>query len=198
MDLLSDFQGHINDYADVKSIVKTEDRPSLAGYQRNRLLRNNGDGTFTDVAFMENVDSIADGYIVGKVDYNHDGVPDLVLRNADPGTDNYKFPSVQLFKNNSSPKKSVILTFRGTNRSAEGIGLFVKAHAKNWQQVEHLEGNSGSMQQQRFVHFGLGQNKKLDYVEVFWPSGVKQVIKNLGPGYHEIVEPVAARMVSQQ
>jgi hypothetical protein len=198
MDILSEFKGNIGDYSDEKSVVRGSERPSLAGYQRNRLLRNNGDGTFTDVGFLEGIDSIADGYIVGKVDYNHDGVPDLVLRNADPGTDDYKFPSVQLFKNNSVAKKSVILNFRGTNRSREGIGLFVKAHAKKWQQVSHLEGNSGSMQQQRFVHFGLGKNKKLDYIEVFWPSGIKQVIKDVGPGYHEIVEPLNTQMVSKK
>jgi hypothetical protein len=196
MDVLSEFKGTVADYADANSISKSSERPSLAGYQRNRLLRNNGNGTFTDVGYMEGIDSIADGYIVGKLDYNKDGVMDLVLRNADPGTDDYKFPAVQLMKNNMDPKKSVILTFRGTNRDNDGIGLFVKAYAKKWKQVQHLEGNSGSMQQQRLVHFGLGKNKKLDSIEIFWPSGVKQVIKNVGPGYHEIVEPPAPRMVT--
>jgi hypothetical protein len=195
MDILSGFKGTIGDFEDESTISSaTPLRPSLAGFQRNRLLRNNGDGTFTDVAFLEGVDSIADGYIVGKIDSTGDGNMDLVLRNADPGTEENKFPSVQLFKNHSNPKKSVVLQFKGAEKNKDGIGLFVKAYAKKWQQVSHLEGNSGSMQQQRLVHFGLGDHKKLDYIEVYWPSGTKQVIKNIGPGYHTIEEPKTAAL----
>ena len=190
MDVLQSFKGKIGDYTNMKSVIESKVRPSLAGFQRNRLFRNNGDGTFTDVAYLEGVDSIADGYIVGKMDYNHDGLIDLVLRNADPGTEDNQFPAVQLFKNKSkNSEKSVVLTFEGTRLTREGLGLFVKAYAKGWQQVAHLEGNSGSMQQQHFIHFGLGQHKKLDRIEVYWPSGIKQIVKNLGPGYHHIVEP---------
>jgi hypothetical protein len=147
MDVLSTFKGSILDYTKTSTIKAGTERPSLAGYQRNRLLRNNGDGTFTDVAYLEGVDSIADGYIVGKIDYNKDGLVDLVLRNADPGTQDYQFPAVQLFKNNSKSRdKSVILTFSAEKLNKEGIGLFVKAYAREWTQVSHLEGNSGSMQ----------------------------------------------------
>ncbi|MCC2680219.1 MAG: repeat-containing protein [Pseudobdellovibrio sp.] len=196
MDVLQTFGGKIEDYREVSSIIPGNEKPSLGGFQRNRLYRNNGDGTFTDVAYLEGVDSIADGYIAGKMDYNNDGVMDLVLRNADPGTEQNKFPSVQLFKNNrKDQKKSVVLTFEGTKQNKEGIGLFVKAHAKGWQQVSHLEGNSGSMQQQRLIQFGLGDHKQIDKLEIFWPSGMKQVITNVGPGQRHIVEPNAGNMI---
>ena len=41
---------------------------SLGGYQHNSLFRNNGDGTFTEVGYLENADRLEDGYIVAAVD----------------------------------------------------------------------------------------------------------------------------------
>ena len=57
---------------------------SMSGYQHNALFRNNGDGTFTEVGFLEGADRVEDGYIVAPVDVNNDGLQDLVLRNTDP------------------------------------------------------------------------------------------------------------------
>ena len=36
----------------------------FSGHQRNALFRNNGDGTFTEVGFLEGADRIEDGYII--------------------------------------------------------------------------------------------------------------------------------------
>ena len=55
----------------------------LGGHQHNALFRNNGDGTFTEVGYLENADRIEDGYIVTPFDVDNDGRQDLVL-NTDP------------------------------------------------------------------------------------------------------------------
>jgi hypothetical protein len=191
MDILSGFQGKIENYMNASSIVEGKERPSLGGYQRNRLYRNNGNGTFTEVGFLEGVDSIADGYIAGRVNLQQDGKMDLVLRNADPGTDEYQFPVVQVYKNNFKTKrKSAILSFHGVNSNRDGFGLFAKAYFGKSVQVQHLVANSGSLQEQRVLHFGYGKHAMMDKLEIYWPSGTVQTMRNLKPGYHQITEPL--------
>jgi hypothetical protein len=162
--------------------------PNLLGYQHNRLMRNNGDGTFTDVAFMEGVDSIADGYIVGNV-INADGSPDLVLRNGDPGATTTKaFPVVQYFRNGRTAKdKSIQLTFEGTRSNKDAIGTFVIATFKNGsKQVQHLVANSGSLQNERKLRFV--SSSKIPTLEIHWPSGTIQKMKNVTPGTYMVKE----------
>src|SRR5215831_20763267 len=54
---------------------------SLNGYERKVLFRNNGDGTFTDVAFVNGADRPEDGRGLSIADLDRDGERDLVLRN---------------------------------------------------------------------------------------------------------------------
>ncbi len=48
-------------------------------FGRNKLYRNQGDGTFKDVARPAGVDSVGNGMGVSVADYDHDGRPDLML-----------------------------------------------------------------------------------------------------------------------
>ncbi len=66
--------------------------------QENRLYRNNGDGTFTDVAVQMNVHDPGTPSFQGNFfDYNEDGRPDLYLAN-DKGNSACTYPS-RLFRN---------------------------------------------------------------------------------------------------
>ena len=80
---------------------------SLAGNQRNRLYRNNGDGTWTDVAFVEGVDSTSDSYMAVSEDLNGDGLPDIVLRNRRPYSSRLRQSDVEIFY---SKKKTQLLS----------------------------------------------------------------------------------------
>ena len=75
---------------------------SLGGNQRNVLFRNNGDGTFTELAFLAGVDTIDDGYMPAFADMDKDGKVDLLVRSCDPGTPQYQYPSLRYYKNTSS------------------------------------------------------------------------------------------------
>lgn len=189
MDILSSFKGTIDNYTKATSIANGDERPSLGGYQRNRLYRNNGDGTYTDVAFLEGADSMADGYVVAKADLNNDGKMDLVLRNADPGTDDYSFPVVQIYKNQYEGKnRSATFSFQGTKSNHNGYGLFAKATIGGKTQIQHLSANSGSMQEQALLQFGLGKHSVIEKLAVHWPSGSVQTFKNVKPGHHIVKE----------
>src|SRR2546428_12291780 len=53
---------------------------SLNGRERNCLFRNDGDGTFTEVGWVNDADRVEDGRGLAIFDYDRDGRLDLVLR----------------------------------------------------------------------------------------------------------------------
>lgn len=195
-DVLGQMKGSI-DIAKMAIAPGTE-RPSMAGFQRNKLFRNNGNGTFTEIAFFEGVDSIADGYVVGTAT-NEQGNIDLVLRNGDPGTADYQFPVVEYFRNNTAAKgNAVILTFEGKKSNKDAFGTFAIANFGDGQkQVQHLAANSGSVQSERTIHFGMGARKSIASIEIHWPSGDVQMLKDVKPGRRHVIEDSAVNMAAQ-
>lgn len=95
-DVLHEFKGEVLDYTDIKTLKFGKQRPNFAGHQRNRLYRNNHDGSFTEVAFLEAVDSEADG---GGIETAGDN---LILKNQAPGSPEATYPVKQIFKNHFS------------------------------------------------------------------------------------------------
>lgn len=190
MKILTDFKGNLTD-------TKTEGTLSMAGYQRNRLFRNNRNGTFTEIGYLAGVDSIADGYVVAKADLNKDGKMDLVLRNADPGTLAYKFPSVQVYVNKLDTKNhSLILGLEGTKSNKEGFGAKVMVSYGTEKVIQELSANNGAAQSDRYLHFGLGEQKEAARIEVRWPSGIVTVQKNVPAGFITIKEAATDEKVA--
>tara|TARA_R110002072_G_scaffold534_2_gene3522 strand:+ start:58166 stop:60661 length:2496 start_codon:yes stop_codon:yes gene_type:complete len=184
----SDFMRVLNSYkGDIygKNLVE---RPSMAGFQRNRLFRNMGSGKFLEVGYLEGVDSIADGYVISKADINEDGRMDLVLRNGDPGIKEVHYPAVQLFINNSKNENSLLVELEGTKSNKDGIGAFVEATIGKTKVIRHMIANNGTAQSQKALHFGLGKAKKVNKLVVSWPSGEKQILKNIKKGKIRIKE----------
>lgn len=192
MNLLIHFQGQA---VDGKTIPG--EHPSLGGFQRNKLYRNNGNGTFTEVAYVEGVDSIADGYGVVALDTDNDGRQELLLRNADPGTDKNRFAPVQLFKNTlQNQNQALTLTFTGSDSNRDAIGTEVIAEVLGKKTVRQLIANNGPQQGQRMLHFGLGETSKAD-LTIKWPNGVTEVKKGVEAGTHHYLEPAQKISVGQ-
>lgn len=182
MKILAGFKGDI-----FQEKLGGHDRPHLAGFQRNRLFRNNGDGTFVEVGFLENVDSIADGYVISKSDIDQDGDLDLILRNGDPGSADVNFPSVQVFKNQQS-NHSIRLHLEASASNKDAIGSSVVLKTLYTTQYQQLIANNGTAQSERVLHFGLGKAKMAKEVVITWPKGNKQVLRDLKPGVYFIKE----------
>jgi hypothetical protein len=186
MTILNSFVGDILN-PDKKVSKKTT--PHMAGFQRNRLFRNDGNGKFTEVGFLEGLDSIADGYIITMVDLNKDSKMDLVLRNGDPGLKEVKYAPVQVFMNESETKnKGLVVKLEGTDSNRDAIGSFVTAHIGKEKYIRHLIGNNGTAQSEKVLHFGLDKNTKVDKLVVKWPSGNIQTIKDVSAGRIKIIE----------
>jgi hypothetical protein len=175
------------------SILRDPEMPvtkSMAGFQRNRLFLNLGNMEFVEVGYLEGVDSINDGYIIAKADVNKDGKLDLILRNGDPGTLKYKFPTIEYFENGSASKgNSIILSLEGTESNKEAIGAVARVETMDDQLlVRQLVANNGPAQSERILHFGLGSESSVKSLTVQWPSGKEQKFGPLKKGRYKIIE----------
>lgn len=184
MDLLSFYRGDLSG-----KNPKAKASLSLAGNQPNRLFRNNGDNTYTEVGFMMSLDSLADGYMPATASLNRDGNLDLILRNADPGYNVNQHSPVEIFKNlGTFGNNSLTLKLKGSASNKDAIGTQVEGKIGNKIYVGQVLGNSGTIQSERIVHFGIGQNKKIDSLKVTWPSGKVQNFSDVSAGFHVIKE----------
>ncbi|WP_417335304.1 CRTAC1 family protein [Halobacteriovorax marinus] len=166
-------------------------RASLAGHQRNKLYRNNGDETFTEVAFLEGVDSLADGYMATTFDYNQDGNMDLILRNADPGVSTKQFKPIQVFNNVTSDKKSVVLHLKSRSSNRDAVGSILRAKIGSKTHTRHLTAVQGTIQAEKLIHFGLGSEDKINSLTITWPSGRNTKLTDLKAGRYEIEEEIS-------
>jgi hypothetical protein len=85
---------------------------------------------------------------------------------------------------NDSPGSGHWLEFelRGTTSNRDGIGARIKLTAGGTAQYNHVSFAAGYASSSAGpTHFGLGANRSADLVEIRWPSGITQELRNV-PG----------------
>ena len=179
-------KGETMDFADALIWPPIGDQ-TFAGYERNRLFHNKGDHVFEDVAPKAGVDSIFDGRGVAVADFDNDGAVDLLVTNQN---------EAPLLYHNLAGRKNnwVEMRLKGSdNRSA--VGARVKLVAAGQLQIREVNcGNGYQSQSSLRVHFGLSGIKNIDLIEVMWPSGRKQQLRNVSANqFLEIKEPTAKK-----
>jgi hypothetical protein len=145
---------------------------TLSGHQGTLLWLNNGNGDFTEVSRMAGVTDLLDGRAVAMADFGNRGVLDVVVANQ-------RAPLL-LYRNTVKAENNWIefdLEGRASNRSA--IGAQVELSWNGKRQVQEVSGGSGfSSQNQRRLHFGVGQATQIERAEIRWPSGRRQTIES--------------------
>lgn len=76
-------------------------------FGRKNLYRNNGDGTFTDIAAKAGVEDVGAGMSVGWLDYDNDGAQDLYVANMWTAA-GVRISTQQNFKSDSPPEIRVL------------------------------------------------------------------------------------------
>jgi hypothetical protein len=144
---------------------------SQSGYQQNMVWVNDGSGTFADVSDYFPTAEGLDSRAVALADLWNRGVLDVLVANQN----NVPF----VFRNSVDEKYhwiGFLLEGRASNRSA--IGAEVQLFWQNHAQKQVVTGGIGfSAQNQRRVHFGLGETNMVDSVYIRWPSGIKTVLR---------------------
>jgi len=140
----------------------------------NLLLRNQGDGSFRDLSRQAgkgfSMPAAHRGSAAG--DFNNDGRIDLVTTNLNGR------PELLL---NRSPAKNHWLILKLIGRgNRDGIGARIKVVAGKLTQYNHVTTSVGySSSSDPRTHFGLGAASVADSIEILWPNGSKQTLRNI-------------------
>jgi hypothetical protein len=69
---------------------------------------------------------------------------------------------------------------QGTKSNRDGIGARIKVVTKSGSQYNHMTTSAGYASSSAGpVHFGLGPNASADLVEIRWPSGIVQQMRDV-------------------
>ena len=157
---------------------------SLNGYERKVLFRNNGDGTFTDVAFVNGVARVEDGRGLSVFDYDRDGHVDILIRN-------YRQPA-NLLRNQGGSGHWLELKLVGVRSNRDAVGARVRVRTASGVQSRAVTAGSAYLSNSSLVqHFGLGAAVRADVVEIDWPSGGHTRLQDVeADNLYDIVEGV--------
>ncbi len=192
---------------------------------QNRLFRNNGDGTFTnviaasginanDLGAFENAsgDFNNDGFIdiysdlqnelyLGKGDLTFSGqdVPLKVGAIADLNNDGFLdlYHNSQLWLNKGNSNHWLKVAPLGISGNRNGIGARIEIYGEWGMQVRELRsGQSYTPMSSLNAHFGLGQNGHVDSLKVRWPSGIVTTLENISVDTLLVVPEVSCLLSS--
>jgi len=168
--------GHV--YPEVEQL-RTE-----AGYaQRKLLYRNLRNGRFEDISLNAGPGisdpSASRGTAFG--DFDNDGVIDIVV--------NCINDSPQLIRCDSKLQHNWLkVRTIGTKSNRSGIGarlrcvVQIPGESKPHQQIDEVRSGGGYFAQNDLrVHFGVGKAANIDLLEIRWPSGTVDTLKDLQP-----------------
>ncbi len=152
--------------------------PSGARYREPKLLQmNQKDGTFCDAskqggpALLE--PRASRGLAVG--DLFNDGNMDVVINDIDGA------PMV-LRNRGIAGRHWVSFELAGTKSNRLAIGARLKLTAGGVTQTDEIHSGASYLSQNDLrLHFGLGEATKIDSLEIRWPSGKVETIKDLQP-----------------
>jgi len=145
----------------------------------NVLYENLGGGVFRQVPGPVGVEGSTQGQSESAttVDYDNDGFIDIFLTN---GQEKNIGPN-QLFRNMGNGNNWLTVELVGEKSNIEGIGARVLATAGGITQVrEEVGGIHRNSQNDRRLHFGLGDHSVVESLTVHWPSGLVQELNGLG------------------
>jgi len=160
--------GHVYPQVDSTDVGTRYREPKL-------LFLNQHNGTFRNISKLVGpamqIPQVSRGLAVG--DLFNDGHLELVVENLEG--------SPMILRIEGGPKNHWIsFEFAGTKSNRLALNTRVRVTAGDLVQIgEVLSGGSYLSQNDLRLHFGLGAHDTVDRVEITWPSGEKETLRNL-------------------
>ena len=172
----------------------------------NKLFRNNGDGTFTDIFATTGIAAQVGSWELQAADFNNDGWIDflwqngkeLYLNNGDLTFTGYDMPfskggigdlnndgfldvqyANQIYYNVSNANNWIKINLQGLVSNGNGIGARVEIYGAFGKQIREIKSGNGFAQQSTLnAHFGIGTATTITKIIIRWPSGLVDTILN--------------------
>ncbi len=142
---------------------------------KDYAFKNKGNLDFENVSELWGLDEMSFSNGTAYADLDNDGDLDLIVNNIDNEASVFKNKTIEKTKN-----RSLKLDFEGSEFNKSGIGAKVtawvageKLHFQNFP----VRGYLSTMQKGLLI--GLGHGSLVDSMQVVWPDGKSQILKNL-------------------
>jgi len=171
---------------------------------QNRMYRNNGDGTFTDIYASTGIAPQVGSWEIQAADFNNDGWIDffwqnskeLYMNNGDMTFTGYDLPfsegaigdlnndgfldvqnGTKVYLNSGNPNKWLTVKLEGVESNRNGIGARVEIYGAWGKQIREIRSGHGfSHMSTMDAHFGIATASAIDKVVIKWPSGIVDTI----------------------
>lgn len=173
---------------------------------QHKLMRNNGNGNFTDVTAGSGFDTFSglsrehmpadfnnDGYVDifgnsnrvflsnGDMTFTSVTVPFSVASVGDLNNDGFldAFAGSNVYFNDGNNNNWITLNTIGTESNLSGIGARVELYSAMGTQIRDVRSGEGFSQMSTLnTHFGIGTDTAIEKIIVRWPSGIVDTLLN--------------------
>ena len=142
-----------------------------------------GDGTFVEAGVAYGLDSMRDGRGMAVSDFDCDGDLDVVLTTYGD--------RAHYFVNHAARGHWLQVHLIGTESNRDAVGAIVRIETGDGQRQMRVvtAGDAYASQFTKTVHFGLGEHQRVDLLEITWPSGQRQRVRDVAADRRlEVVE----------
>lgn len=142
--------------------------------QECNFFKNDGDGTFTEIANTLGLDDDDKTRSITHADYDNDGDLDLLMFNYNG--------EVILFRNDEVNSNNYLrIKLRSKKSAPDGIGSWVEIVTNDGvkQFFELRSGSNLGGGDEIMAHFGLGSATSIDSIKVNWMSGAESILTNI-------------------
>ena len=163
-------------WKDIYSANGDVDQVNETSPEHDTMFENVDGKTFVDVSEEMGKDFLRKGFQRGSAfgDLNNDGSLDIVVTSLNDR------PRI-LMNSGDSGNHWLMLNLIGHKSARDAIGAKVKLTTASGRVLyNHVSISTGFMSSSdKRVHLGLGQESKIASVEIRWPSGIRQVLKDV-------------------
>ena len=171
-------------------------RPNLTYAQKDLLYENLGTpstppGTlrFRDVSALAGaaLQATRVGRGMAVADFDNDGNLDIVMTSLDQ--------RAVLLKNQAvRPGNWIVIRAKGTKSNTFGLGATVTIETTEGRQVREINNTASYVSSNDIrLHVGLGAAKVIRQIEVVWPSGTRQILKEIAVNQILVIEEEGGR-----
>lgn len=159
---------------------------------KNYAFKNNGDLEFEKIATEWGLadESFSNGAAYGDLD--NDGDLDLVVNNINAPAFIYRNNTVQMNEGNF-----VRIKLKHNNRETTFGSRITLFSDEGAQTIETTNVRGIYSTSESFVHFGIGNQKSIDSINIQWPDGKKSIFKNVSANQSIIAEYIDSKTIKK-